>query len=285
MGFLQHEEYNFINECVHNCYFELFASYKMFIKNDFWNQKVTSSSNYHWVLVKPNQKLYNGTKCLNEFLLKSFHVLFIRIIIIFIKNSWVERGDLLWKRDFGGQENRESDSQSVKESWRWPKSRCSSWSSILLHRRLKGKFLANFWHDWKANFFSPLLIRIIISISQIHPNFPPTCAKIIEGKRTPPLEKWVIVQIINPYLKVIWNSHRNFHLQKEPFLNFIINCPFTERQMTVWCGSINSDVIFEFRNWPLLSTNPIIFGLCCTRTFFPKRSWFVPVHFLSRNSI
>ena len=99
---------------------------KMVIKNDFSNRKVTSSSNYHWVLVKPNQKRYNGTKRLNEFLLKSFHVLFIRIIIIFIKNSWVERGDLLWKRDFGGQENRESDSQSVKESWRWPKSRCST---------------------------------------------------------------------------------------------------------------------------------------------------------------
>ena len=135
-------------------------------------RKVTSSSNYHWVLVKPNQKRYNGTKRLNEFLLKSFHVLFIRIIIIFIKNSWVERGDLLWKRDFGGQENRESDSQSVKESWRWPKSRCGSRCSILLHRRLKGKFLANFWHDWKANFFSPLLIRTLIGISQIHPNFP-----------------------------------------------------------------------------------------------------------------
>ena len=132
-----------------------------------------------------------------------------------------KRGDLLWKRDFGGQENRESDSQSVKESWRWPKSRCSSQRSILLHRRLKGKFLANFWHDWKANFFSPLLIRTIISISEIYPNFPPTCAKIIEGKRTPPLEKWVIVQIINLYLKVVWNSHRKFHLQKEPFLNFI----------------------------------------------------------------
>ena len=142
----------------------------MVIINDFWNQKVTSSSNYHWVLVKPNQKHYNGTKRLNEFLLKSFHVLFIRIIIIFIKNSWVERGDLLWKRDFGGQENRESDSQSVKESWRWPKSRCGSRSSILLHRRLKGKFLANFWHDWKANFFSPLLIRTLIGIFQIHPN-------------------------------------------------------------------------------------------------------------------